>query len=525
MSKKLDRRTFLRGIGGTALALPTLECMLDVWGEPVQAAGTSSQGPHRYLVTFGGMSIGAHEDAPSDGDPASKTFIPKTTGEDYEVTTGLEPLGETVELPSGREVPLKEYVSVVSNLLIPTPSGAGTDDIPPGGRPDKFHGKQLASLLCATHFRDGDDYYRQYYNGTSSDQIVAREWGEDRTMALRAQYRYYSSGNPTAVGRRRTTLSNVLHSDGSFEQILPTINPGTAFKNLFQANDAQGGAEKSRAELLREARKGSMLDLVQDSYKRLRKKVGPADRQRLDKHAQELRELEKRIESLEESAACSKPEAPSRGWDEDSWDPWQGGADTSGGKGVWAYNDEKKRAELLGDIIYHGFKCGVSNVATLCLTLEQSFMSCTKLCGLAEDIHATGHKHGDADDVQQVARWHIDAWSRILERLAETPESPGSGETMLDNTAAVLLFEGGYGDNYEKDESSSYFSWSTHSTQNMSVLVGGGAGGLKGNVHVETEEDHPATVLMSAMEAVGVRKESFGELDWQVQPKLFGSRG
>ncbi|MFB6373426.1 MAG: DUF1552 domain-containing protein, partial [Bradymonadaceae bacterium] len=347
MSDKLNRRTFLRGLGGTALALPTLDCMLDIWGNPVEASQKrgSKDGPSRYFVAFGGCAIGAWSDQPEDGNPASKTFVPEQTGEDYDLDNGLQSLGEEVTLPNGNSVPLQEYVSVVSNLWIPTPSGAGTDSVPPGGRPDKFHGRQQASLFCASHFDEFDnDYYRQYYNGTSSDQIVAREWGEQRTMALRAQYRYYSNGGPTSVGRRRTTLSNILKPDGSFKQITPTINPATALKNLFQGDDVGGGSNKSRRQLLREARKGSMLDLVKDSYDSLRQKVSTADRNRLDKHAQQLRELEKRIESLEETASCSPPSEPERGWSEDKWDPWAEGADTSGGKGSWAYNNETERA-------------------------------------------------------------------------------------------------------------------------------------------------------------------------------------
>ncbi|MFB6373425.1 MAG: hypothetical protein ABEN55_09995, partial [Bradymonadaceae bacterium] len=94
-------------------------------------------------------------------------------------------------------------------------------------------------------------------------------------------------------------------------------------------------------------------------------------------------------------------------------------------------------------IIYHGFKCGVSDVATLCLTLEQSFMSCKAICDLEEDIHGAIHSTANADQVQQIVGWHVRLWSRVLKRLAETPE-PGTGDSMLDHTAAVLLFEGGY---------------------------------------------------------------------------------
>ncbi len=51
-SLKLDRRTLLRGIGGAAIGLPLLECMLD------KKAFAQSVIPRRYGIVFAGQSIG-----------------------------------------------------------------------------------------------------------------------------------------------------------------------------------------------------------------------------------------------------------------------------------------------------------------------------------------------------------------------------------------------------------------------------------------------------------------------------------
>lgn len=51
-SLKLNRRALLRGIGGAAIGLPLLECMLD------QKAFAQSVIPRRYGIVFAGQSIG-----------------------------------------------------------------------------------------------------------------------------------------------------------------------------------------------------------------------------------------------------------------------------------------------------------------------------------------------------------------------------------------------------------------------------------------------------------------------------------
>jgi hypothetical protein len=102
-----------------------------------------------------------------------------------------------------------------------------------------------------------------------------------------------------------------------------------------------------------------------------------------------------------------------------------------------------------------------------------------------------------------------------LKGLSDTPDL--DGRTLIDNTAVVLVFEGGHG--YDPATGN---NGSPHSTENMVVLVGGHAGGLNqsGGRHVRAPNRHPVEVVNTAMAAVGV-DGGLGEVEGQIDA-LFG---
>ena len=69
--KKLPRRTFLRGLGGVAVALPLLEVMQS---SSATAAGSGAI-PKRYVFFYGGISTGTYK---SGGGTAEFADMPAT---------------------------------------------------------------------------------------------------------------------------------------------------------------------------------------------------------------------------------------------------------------------------------------------------------------------------------------------------------------------------------------------------------------------------------------------------------------
>src|SRR5262245_12696446 len=94
-ARRLSRRALLGGLGGVALGLPMLEIMLD--GRGISLAADPPTVPKRYLVCFGGQSLG------SDCDTVHNLYVPDTVGPNYDLKEALKPLA-----------PVQSEVTVVS---------------------------------------------------------------------------------------------------------------------------------------------------------------------------------------------------------------------------------------------------------------------------------------------------------------------------------------------------------------------------------------------------------------------------
>jgi hypothetical protein len=172
------------------------------------------------------------------------------------------------------------------------------------------------------------------------------------------------------------------------------------------------------------------------------------------------------------------------------------GTDTSGFDISLGYSDEDTRARVFCDLIHLAFACDLSRVASLMLTMAQSHMSAAPLTGDPYDIHELGHSALGTAAVSRMIAWHVKHFAYLVAKFRDTPEGDGS---LLDHSALVLLHEGGHG--YDPAGGKLL---SSHSTENMACLIAGRAGGLQPGHHLATAGLHPANVLVTAMNAVGV---------------------
>ncbi|MCA9708852.1 MAG: DUF1552 domain-containing protein [Myxococcales bacterium] len=485
MARVLGRRTFLRGIGGVAVALPTLEIMLDRHGTALAGGGAL---PHRFLVSFDGGALGA------DNDPMHNAYAPDTVGPGYDLKTAIMPLGDYGNV--------RDEVSVVSGLRIPY----GTGPIPAGGWAQDFHIQALGPLISGMRNNATDDYG---VNGPTADQIVADAIGGEttfRSLAYQVQASWYltqSAPYGRDVISYRSEGGNIVANPGQ-------TSPRLAYQALFTGFVPPDPGQA--ADLLYELEKRrSVLDRVGASIDTLMPQLGAADRQRMQRHLDEIRDLEMRLSAAPPDAGAGCQMLPDPGAD-----PPVGGDNASAGGSDYDVNagwsNESARARIFADLIHMAFTCDLTRSVAWLMTMAQSHMNIHPITGIPYDQHELGHGGGTTEDMGRVRAWHIDHFAYLVARLRDTPEAAGA---VLDRCAMVHLNEAGHG--YDPGSGNML---STHSTENMCCLIAGRAGGLAPGQHVVADGMHPGNVLNSAMQAVGVDQD-LGEVTGRIDA-LFG---
>jgi hypothetical protein len=485
MHKKLHRRTLLRGMGGVAIALPLLEIMQ-------QSEASAQAAPLRYLVSYGGLSTGR---------PEGDLVTPDAVGAGYDIKHSLMHLGDgSAYGVSGFDI--QDYVSVVSGLTIPWEGQSG--GAPPGGKIRNFHYCTVQPQMSGMRVVEP----AAPPLGPTSDHVVAAALG-----VARRSYCVQPSGYISSLG----TIS--FREDGG--QIVPEdpiTSPRLAYEGLFTGFEPADPVEAEKARRLLLRRK-SAIDLVRGGLERLLPRLGRADAVRMERHLDEIRALETRLDHVTPVGGnCQLLEHPGE-------DPPIGG--------TWTYDpvsctftnfspdvgwsDEELRAELLADFIHMAFVCDLCRVVSFQLTDWKCYMNAYHITGNTSnlaDVHGLGHG-GTSEEHSLTMAWHVKHFLRLAAKLRDTPEGDGN---LLDRSAMTLLFEGGWG--YDPEGGTGP---STHSTENMIAIVAGKAGGLNqpSSQHIPTGGMHPAQVLVTAMNAVGVETDTLGEVSGTI-PGLRG---
>ncbi len=505
MAFRLHRRTFLRGAGGVAVALPVLECMLDDHG--VAYAGGAAI-PRRFAIVFAGQALGGDGYAKTSNRVAGMSFeegghfiAPPETGPGYTITTPLMPVADLVG-----------DFSVVSNMRIPwNASSSDPADVPAGGAYRDFHGGGCSPLLSGV--RSTSPSFTA--NGITADQVMAQQNPGSLydSLVFRAQPSWYLAGSSYS-GRQYISYS------GANTPVEAQVSPSNAFSTLFGSFTPDNGDDVARLDFELRSRR-SVLDLITAKREAILGRVGAADRMRLEQHFDELRALEMRIDAIDPGSipACALPPDPGPDPDIGGDNAGSGSSDIGTNTG---YSDEDLRARVLVDLIHMAFICDLSRVATLQVTTFQSHMNVWQLSNdlgmpIRADQHEVGH-NGDADNrgqivVSTILGWHVGIWGQLVRKLKETPEGAG---TALDNSAIVFMAEAGHGLQLNDGVSDN----ATHSVEQMVQLTAGRAGGLMPGKHIDTAGAHPVQNLISAMQAVGYDGDSLGEVSGTI-PQLF----
>jgi len=510
---KLHRRTVLRGLGGMTLGLPVLECMLNSHGTAYAQGGGL---PARYGIVFAGQPIGGdnhdHSTSRINGSIINQSgdfIVPPQSGAGYDITTPLRPLAS-----------MQDEFSLVSGMRIPyDENSVEPGAVPSAGAFRDFHGGGAGPLLCGTRSLEASFTCRSI----SSDQEVARmNQGQTgiESLVLRAQPSFYLTGYSFS-GRHRISYR------GDGDPVEAQDSPRIAFQSLFGNFTPDDAGARARFDFEQRAQR-SVLDLILNREPGVLSGVGRTDQMRLERHYDELRDLERRVDAVDlVGGTCQVPTDPGA-------DPTVGGDNAGSGSDSigtnTGYSEEDTRARVMADLIHMAFVCDLTRAATLQLTAFQSHMNVYPITGnldspvpldrpIRADLHEVGH-NGDTDMRGQLAvslclQWHVGHYAYLMQKLRDTAEGAGS---LLDNTALIFMPEAGHGKHLNTPTD---VDPKTHSVDDMVLLVGGRAGGLQPGRHIATAGAHPAQCLISCMRAVGYAGDSLGEVSGHL-PEVFG---
>jgi hypothetical protein len=260
----------------------------------------------------------------------------------------------------------------------------------------------------------------------------------------------------------------------------PFSDPASLFQTLFGEGFVAPGESQEPDPRLGVRR--SILDAVMDDMSGVMNKVGPADRIRLEQHLSTVRDLELRLQRMEEDPpnyeACSRPDDAVTPPDMDGRPDMQG------------------RSRLTSELLTMALACDLTRVASL-------FHS-DPLCDVLWPSMTAGHHQlthdevGDQPQVNQIVIHTMEDLAYLIETMKAVPEGEG---TLLDNTILLGTSDVSYGRTHQIDEF-------------PLILAGRGGGTLKTGFHYRSETRANASMVpLSIMRAMGMTPASYGSDD------------
>jgi hypothetical protein len=411
----MSRRTALRGLlGGAAavVALPTLEAMLNSSGTALADGGAI---PRRLVTWFFGNGVRLNR------------WVPQGYGANYPLSDALLPLAN-----------VKEYVSVLS----------GFDNF---GAVVQFGHYEGMAILSGHPMTNSNAGYPKP-GGPTIDQVVAAAVGSKTTFP----------SIELGVSKRVDTYSGPLLQYAAHKGVdlplPPEYNPQAVFNKLFGSftpgNDPKGPL------------RASVLDAVRQDALDIQKRVGTADRQRLEAHLESIGTLQKQIAAL--PPVCTLP------------DPTlETNIDVSGAEPLAEVN------QAMSSLMAYALACDITRAGSIMFTSAIG----TTIFNTVTPMEHHNLTHSENQElVHQGVVFTMQCFAALLEQLKAMPEGTGN---LLDNTVVIC--------------SSDCSEGATHETVDQPLLVAGGGGGaLKTpGVHYRASgKENTADVLLACLQAV-----------------------
>jgi len=228
----------------------------------------------------------------------------------------------------------------------------------------------------------------------------------------------------------------------------------------------------------------SLLDVVLEQAKDLRRMGSGADQARLDEYFESVRSVEQRLE---------RSLLPQKRWINQGEFPLGRPA-----PGVPETHVEHVR--LMLDILLLAFWTDSTRVATFMFGDAQSAQDYSFLDGVSKGaFHSLSH-HRDIPErrsqYERIVTWHVEQFAYFLDRMRKLDEG---GRSLLDNS--MVLYGGSLSDGNK------------HTEENLPLLLAGrGKGSLRPGRRLRAQPKTPmCNLLLALTRRMGVEDESFGD--------------
>jgi hypothetical protein len=448
--RHIPRRTFLRGVGA-GLSLPLLDAMIPA-GRLLAGVPGSALRPKRLVA----MEMVHGAAGCSEWGATQNLWSPAAVGRGFDLSpSSLGPLES-----------FRKHLTIISNTDVRMAEAYSPEEI--GGD----HFRSSAVYLTQAHPRQtlGSDVYA----GMSLDQVFARRFGQDTPIpSLQLCIENVDQSGGCAYGYSCVYTDSI--SWGSATEPLPMVrDPRVAFELLFGA----GGSPEDRA--ARRRTDQSILDWITGEVAHLKRELGTADRRRMDRYLENVREIERRIQGIEarnsSGEARELPGAPA---------------------GVPDSFEEHMR--LMFDLQVLAFESDTTRVFSFKTGRDASARVYPE-SGTDKPFHPASHHGGNPQgilDFHLINKHHVSLIPYFLEKLAAVEDGDG---TLLDNT--MILYGSPMADG------------NLHNHRRCPLVVlGGGGGTMDGNIHLKAPDGTPmANVMLSLLHNLGVEElDSFGD--------------
>ena len=433
-NRTLPRRTFLRGLG-TTLALPFLESMI-----PAVSRGASARPlPSRFVGVF--VPHGA----------APGYWVPDSSAPGFKYPFIYEPLE-----------PFRKQVVITSGLW------SRSSENPPG----VTGADHFVAAAYLTGVKPKKTTGADIQAGPSIDQIIAQQIGKT-TLLPSLQLALEDPGaNSTNCGEGYSCVyTNTISWQEATRPLPMEINPQVVFERMF------GDGSSPELRKARREREASVLDSVNGSLSELMPQVPHGDRVRLEQYADDVREIERRLQI----AAKASTDAPN----------------VAVPYGVPESFHE--HIQIQSDLLALAFQADITRVASMLYARDLTGRVYPE-SGTDISFHGGSHHAEDPGRVAQYARlnrYHVQMLGYLVKKLSDIKEGDG---TLLDRSLIL------YGSNMGNSNQHLHYDV-------PHVLVGGASGRLKGDRHLAYASRTVPTsnLLLSILDKFDVKMDHFGD--------------